>query len=93
MASDRDTRFEPDQPDRDDAIVRAEQRVVNTQGGDYAEGTLDKRQGTFVEGDQVTLVTEEQAYLVAGLKNPYLGLRAFTYDDRASFAGREVLRS
>src|SRR5262245_41856909 len=50
MAGDPDTRFEPDQPERDDAIARAEQRVVNAQGGDYAEGTIDKRQGTFVEG-------------------------------------------
>lgn len=28
-------------------------------------------------------------YDVRGLENPYLGLAAFTYDDRAIYAGRE----
>ncbi len=37
----------------------------------------------------IAVQTEEQAYNVAGLPNPYLGLRAFTYADQASFAGRE----
>lgn len=35
----------------------------------------------------------EQAYQVAGLPNPYLGLRSFTYTDRELFAGRERLVS
>jgi hypothetical protein len=30
-------------------------RNVNTGGGDYAEGTIDKRSGTFVSGDQFNL--------------------------------------
>lgn len=30
-------------------------RNVHTGGGDYAEGTIDKRQGTFVRGDQLNL--------------------------------------
>src|SRR5215217_9484887 len=34
-------------------------------------------------------ITEEQAYNVGGLTNPYLGLRSFGYDDRAKYAGRE----
>ncbi len=34
-------------------------------------------------------VAEEQTYSVAGLPNPYLGLRAFTAADRDIFAGRE----
>ncbi|WP_124681998.1 nSTAND1 domain-containing NTPase [Candidatus Viridilinea mediisalina] len=55
--------------------------IVNTGGGDYAEGTIDKRQGTFV--------TEEQSYNVAGFANPYMGLRAFTAAERDIFAGRE----
>lgn len=33
----------------------------------------------------------ERLYDVQGLPNPYLGLRSFTYDDRASFAGRREL--
>lgn len=32
-----------------------EQRVINTGGGDYAGGNIDKRQGTFVAGDQYNL--------------------------------------
>ncbi len=35
-----------------------------------------------------TIITAEQAYHVGGLTNPYLGLRAFTYEDRPRFAGR-----
>lgn len=61
--------------------------AVNTQGGDYAEGSIDKRQGTFVAGDLV--IAEEQSYNVAGLPNPYMGLAAFTYADRAKYAGRQ----
>ena len=33
-------------------------------------------------------MTEEVAYNVHGLKNPYIGLSAFNYDDRAKYAGR-----
>jgi hypothetical protein len=40
---------------------------------------------------QQTIVSAEHAYNVRGLANPYLGLRAFTYADRSSFAGRERL--
>jgi len=72
----------PDQSPR----ARVEPRVVNIQGGDYAEGNIDKRQGTFVAGD---LITEDQTHNVAGLLNPYLGLRAFTAAERDIFAGRE----
>lgn len=39
---------------------------------------------------QVT-ITEETAYNVYGLANPYLGLRAFGYEDRTIYAGREQL--
>ncbi len=73
-----------DDPERDDSAAQGAQRVVHTQGGDYAEGNIDKR--IIVAGD---LITEEQAYHVAGLPNPYLGLRAFTESERDIFAGRE----
>jgi WD40 repeat protein/ABC-type dipeptide/oligopeptide/nickel transport system ATPase component len=68
------------QPGQDDT-ARADQRVINTHGGDYAEGNIYK--GTFF--------TEERAYGVTDLRteNPYLGLRAFTENDRDIFAGRE----
>ena len=36
-------------------------------------------------------IEAEKAYDVRGLPNPYPGLRAFTYADRAAFAGREAL--
>ncbi|GAB4193674.1 MAG: hypothetical protein OHK0022_08800 [Roseiflexaceae bacterium] len=60
----------------------------------------DQRQGAFIENgefygpivgyqDNSVTYTEEQAYNVAGLPNPYLGLRAFTAADRDIFAGRE----
>lgn len=92
-----------------DAGDQREQRRVDSRGGDYVEGDIDKRQGTFVERDQYnldgdfrhaqlnitsTIISAEQAYNVAGLPNPYLGLRAFTAADRDIFAGRErVLRA
>jgi hypothetical protein len=43
-----------------------------------------------VIGDKVT-ITEETAYNVHGLANPYLGLSAFRYEDRAIYARREQL--
>jgi hypothetical protein len=35
--------------------ARSNVRNVNTGGGDYAEGHMDKRSGTFVSGDQFTM--------------------------------------
>src|SRR5262245_9280900 len=102
MPDSDDINSQPDPSERDAAAAQHDQRVVNTQGGDYAEGNI-LRQGTFVEGDQYnlsgdfpdaqvylgsTVITEEQAYNVAGLSNPYLGLRAFTAAERDIFAGR-----
>jgi tetratricopeptide (TPR) repeat protein len=43
MASDPDTSLQPDQPEQS-GDAQADRRVVNTQGGDYAEGNIDKRQ-------------------------------------------------
>ncbi len=43
-----------------------------------------------VVGQKVVNITEELARQVSG-PNPYLGLQAFTYDDRESYGGREVL--
>ncbi|HEU5090186.1 MAG TPA: hypothetical protein VFT99_22175, partial [Roseiflexaceae bacterium] len=91
MGSDPNASPQPDQVARDEAGLPVDARAINTHGGDYAEGSIDKRQGTFVQGEHVTVVAEEMAYNVAGLPNPYLGLRAFTYADRASFGGREAL--
>jgi hypothetical protein len=84
---------EPSQPRTDwtSAGPEPERRTIDTSDGDYAEGDIDKRHGTFidyVEGS-VILQEAERAYDVRGLPNPFLGLRSFTYDDRESYAGRE----
>ncbi len=63
---------------------------IDTGGGSYIARGVDTRGGDFIGRDQV-VITEEKSYDVTGLANPYLGLRSFTYDDRASFAGREKL--
>ena len=52
MVGDPDTSIPADQPEQDVSTAQVNQRVVNTQGGDYAGGDIDKRQGKFVEGDQ-----------------------------------------
>src|SRR4051812_32246547 len=44
---------------------------------------------TVIGVQQNTHITEEQAYNVGGLTNPYLGLNHFAYKDRAKYAGRE----
>ncbi len=47
--------------------------------------------GDFAGGDITKIIYEgDQAYDVRGLKNPYLGLQAFTYAERERYAGREV---
>lgn len=64
---------------------------------DQASNGVDQRKGTFITDSIITgdvigyqpHITEEYAYSVAGLPNPYLGLRAFTAADRDIFAGRE----
>jgi len=67
---------------------------VNTGSGDFVGHDKiihgDEVRGDKVLGDKITY-TEEAAYSVYGLTNPYLGLRAFRYEDRAIYAGREQL--
>ena len=65
---------------------------AGSQLGDVSVGDIAGRDLTKISlVVQQTTMAPEQAYDVRGLANPYLGLRAFTYDDRASFAGRERL--
>ncbi|MFZ4657594.1 MAG: effector-associated domain EAD1-containing protein [Caldilineaceae bacterium] len=45
--------------------------------------------GDFVGRDKTIILTGEVAYDVRGLPNPYLGLRSFTYADRAAYGGRD----
>ena len=63
---------------------------VNTSGGTVVEGNVNTSGGDFIGRDKI-VITEEAAYQVYGLTNPYLGLRAFHYEDRAIYAGREQL--
>lgn len=61
---------------------------INTGGGAYVGDHLNVG-GDFVGRDQITHVYhEDQRYDVAGLPNPFLGLEAFRYEDRAKFGGR-----
>jgi len=55
--------------------------TVDTAGGDYAEGNINK----------TINVTTEVAYDVSGLANPYLGLAAFTYELRSHYGGRSAM--
>lgn len=52
MSDDTDATPLPAQPEQPHA-AQADWRTINTQGGDYAEGSIDKRQGAFVEGGTV----------------------------------------
>jgi signal transduction histidine kinase len=66
----------------------------NTNGGIIISGTLDAIGKDVIGRDQnitTNIVSEETAYNVEGLPNPYLGLQAFTYNERDRYAGREKL--
>lgn len=62
--------------------------AINTGGGTYVAGNVSASE--FVGRDKnVYNISDDASHYVHGLPNPYLGLRSFTYDDRAAFAGRE----
>jgi hypothetical protein len=86
-----ETRSENGERNQDqEGATKGSGQQIDTGGGSYIAGGVDTRGGDFIGRDQV-VITEEKSYDVTGLANPYLGLRSFTYDDRASFAGREKL--
>ena len=59
---------------------------INTQGGDYAEGDIDKRHGAFVEGNVYGNIIGQQVVQQAATVSPALHqLRAPVSD----FVGRE----
>lgn len=63
-------------------------------GGINISGNLGYIGKDVIGRDQVVttnIVYEDTAYNVEGLPNPYLGLKAFQYDDRDRYAGRENL--
>src|SRR5262245_22669714 len=94
MQGDTDATSHPNQAEQDDP-ARVEQSVANTLRSDsISTGDISGIGIAIGAGSKVDVtISEEQAYHVDGLRNPYLGLRAFTYDDRESFAGRELLVS
>src|SRR5690349_4019693 len=57
---------------------------VDTGGGSYFAGSV------HAQGDVIgtQYINPDVARDVTGLANPYLGLRAFTFDDQHSFTGR-----
>ena len=64
-----------------------DEKKVDTGGGPYVDGDVNTS-GDFVGRDKV-VYSAETRYDVRGFPNPYLGLRAFTYDERDRYAGRE----
>jgi len=66
----------------------------NTDGGVIIGGTVESIGKDVVGRDQIittNIISEDSPYNVEGLPNPYLGLQAFTYNDRDKYAGREKL--
>ncbi len=91
MASNPDTSFHPDPHARNAAAAQSAQHGVVSQDGEHIHtGTISGIGIAVGTGAHVAVtISAEQAYTVAGLPNPYLGLRAFTERERAIFAGRE----
>lgn len=61
---------------------------INTQGGAVFKGHVNA-QGDVIGRDQI-VITDDKSHDVHGLESPYLGLNAFTYDERGRYAGREA---
>ena len=67
----------------------------NTNGGINFAGHIGNIGKDVIGRDQnitTNIVYEDTAHNVEGLPNPFLGLQAFSYDDRDCYAGREKLR-
>ena len=62
---------------------------VDTDGGAVFQGDVQAGRDVIGRDKIEVTVSADSRYDVAGLENPYLGLRAFTYDDRDRFAGRQ----
>jgi formylglycine-generating enzyme required for sulfatase activity len=62
---------------------------IHSAGGVIVNGNVNTS-GDFVGRDKHVYLSGEVACDVNGLRNPYIGLRSFTYDDRELFVGRET---
>lgn len=89
MADDPDSSLPSGRSEQGDT-AQDELNVVDTKGGSITTGNVSGTGIAIGPGAQaIVAITEETACNVAGLKNPYLGLRAFTAAERDIFAGRE----
>lgn len=68
-------------------------RSLNTGGGDYAEGSIDKRQGSFVHGGQTTIsgVTGSNINVGSTLTNVSQSIGAIAHGDDATKAELQQL--
>jgi hypothetical protein len=68
-------------------------RTVHTSGGDYAEGSIDKRQGSFVQGGQTTIsgVTGSNINVGSTLTNVSQSIGAIAHGDDATKAELQQL--
>lgn len=74
--------------------VRSEVRKVDTGGGDYAEGNIDKRKGNFVSGDQINLSGNFSGSILnlkSTLTNVSQSIGASPHGDAAAKAELQVL--
>jgi len=74
---------DPLQPDR----KASPQGEASTGPPTVIKGDVNTGGGDFVGRDK-NIYLEDFAYTVAGLANPYVGLSAFTYEERMLYAGR-----
>ncbi|MFZ1475668.1 MAG: hypothetical protein WAV79_22340, partial [Anaerolineae bacterium] len=74
---------------RDGLDAAVTQEVGEVAPGGVVVGTISGVQGPVHVGGQQTYYQGDLAYDVRGLDNPYLGLRAYTYEERDRYAGRE----
>ncbi len=63
---------------------------VQTGAGSIVHIGGTQHYGDNVAGDKITIITEEQAYHVQGLPNPYRGLESYRYEDCLAYGGREA---
>ena len=95
-----DAENQPTDPSTTNAQITNQGQMgnVNIRGSQTNIGQIDTQGGAAAVGPSAavydyrqTIITQNQSYDVRGLPNPYLGLRNFTYAERALFAGRDAV--
>jgi conflict system STAND superfamily ATPase/GAF domain-containing protein len=75
-------------------IIGRDQVITTSVVSDNRDYTIRDVGKDMIGRDQIVttnIVTHDNVYNVEGLPNPYLGLKAFTYNERDKYAGRERL--